>query len=556
MAPNSSDRAALKWIYRGSRNQHIRLVLLTVGNAANSLLSVAFALMCRGIVDSAAAGDGDGITVSALWLAGTITAMLILRLACSSTSEYIKASLERDMRQSLFKKLLGKEFENTSAYHSGELLNRMFSDIAVVSDGVTGLLPSLVSLVTRLAGAAVVLLVLDPAFTLLFICAGAVLFTVSLLLRRRIKHLHKEVQSAQGEERSFLQECLENLLAVKSFGAQDKMLAVNAENQQRHFSARMKRRAVTILANGGFGFVFQAGYLYAIAWGAFKILDGVMSYGTLTAILQLVNQIQQPFAQLSSLLPRFYGMTASAERIMELEGLPDEPQPEKRLSYDKFAAIKISGMDFAYGNTEVLKNVDISIEKGDFVSLSGISGGGKSTLFLLLLGAYRQRRGEIAFRSTEGTAYSAGGETRSLIAYVPQGNILFSGTVRENITLLSPSATEEELLSAAEAACVTDFISALPDGMDTRVGENGFGISEGQAQRIAVARAILSGAPIMLLDEATSALDEETEAALLRNISQLRDRTVLIVTHRRAALDICSKHLVLRDGALKYTENV
>ena len=199
----------------------------------------------------------------------------------------------------------------------------------------------------------------------------------------------------------------------------------------------------------------------------------------------------------------------------------------------------------------MLKNVGIEVEKGDFVSLTGISGGGKSTLFLLLLGAYSPDSGSVSFLS-DGGSFSAGRETRPLFAYVPQGNLLFSGTIYENISFLNDNAGEDEVRGAAEIACAMEFIDALPDGMNTRVGENGFGLSEGQAQRIAVARAILGGAPILLLDEATSALDEQTEARLLKNISALDGKTVIIVTHRPAALKICTKHLLLKDGNISY----
>lgn len=554
MKVKNGDKAALKWVYAKSKKQHIRLIILIIGNALYASMSVLFALMCRGIIDGATDGMRDRIISSVIGLLLVIGAMLILRLFCNSLNERIRAELENDMRQSIFSNLLKKDFSATTAYHSGELLNRMFSDVNIVTDGVVGIFPPLVNMLTRLVGAAAVLLLLDPWFTLIFICAGALLFAISLLLRKRIKHLHKDVQEKQGTVRSFLQESTENLLAVKSFGVQDKMLARSQQNHDVHFRARMKRRAVTILANAGFGFVFQMGYLYAIAWGAFKILDNAMSFGTLTAILQLVNQIQQPFAELSSLMPRFYGMTASAERIMELEQLPDEPAAEKTLSYEDLSEIKLEGMDFSYKNNHVLKNVNISIKKGELVSLTGISGGGKSTLFLLLLGAYSPQNGSIRFVCENGEEFRTGGETRPLLAYVPQGNILFSGTVRENIAFLNDNATEQDIIRAAESACAMEFISALPDGMDTKIGENGFGVSEGQAQRIAVARAILGGAPIMLLDEATSALDEDSEARLLQNIAALKDRTVLIVTHRRAALEICSRHILLKNGEMFYDD--
>lgn len=551
MAVSGSDKAAMKWIFNSSKKQHLRICFLVAGNAVFAAVSVIFALMCRGIVDGAVDKNAEAVIKSGVGLFIIILAMLVLRLVCSSLEESIRAGLETSYRQRILGTLLGKNYEKTSSYHSGELLNRMFSDVSVVTDGVTGILPSLVGMATRLIGAAAVLMVLDLSFTLLFIGAGIILFLVSQFFRKKIKRLHKNVQETGGVVRSFLQEALESLLVVKIFGAEEKMSRINDQNQDVHYKARMKRRSVSILANSGFGFIFQMGYLYAIVWGAFRIIDGTMSYGTLTAILQLVNQIQQPFASLSALLPRFYGMIASAERIIELEALPDEPKAEKRLDYNKLNRISIENVSFAYGENSVLSDVNIVIEKGEFVSLTGISGGGKSTLFLLLLGAYQPWSGNIRFE-TDSEAFAPGAETRSIFAYVPQGNFLFSGTVRDNITFLNETASEDEIEAAAQAACALDFINGFPEGMDTKIGENGFGISEGQAQRIAVARAILGGAPVLLLDEATSALDEATEAQLLKNIAAMDGKTVLIVTHRRAALDICGKRLILKEGKITY----
>ncbi|MGN1090071.1 MAG: ATP-binding cassette domain-containing protein, partial [Huintestinicola sp.] len=219
--------------------------------------------------------------------------------------------------------------------------------------------------------------------------------------------------------------------------------------------------------------------------------------------------------------------------------------------YDELEKIMLEDVCYSYGENDVLKDVCIDVEKGSITSLTGISGGGKSTLFLLLLGAYQPSSGSIVFSSPKGS-FGAGRETRRLFAYVPQGNQLFSGTIAENIAFLKSGADRDDIMHAAEIACAAEFIKELPGGLDTKVGENGFGLSEGQAQRIAVARAILSGAPVLLLDEATAALDEATEARLLENISALDGKTVMIVTHRPAALKICSRHLILKDGKIRY----
>lgn len=549
MADKTSDKAALEWLFSKSKPQHKKMLAIIIGNCIFASCSVFFALMCRGVVDGAVSRDKPQIMRCGIGLFLIIAAQLVLRLLCNGLEEAVKAGFELDLRDGMLKNLLKKDYASVSDKHSGEILNRMFSDVQVVAEGVTGIVPAFVNMVTRLVCAVGVLIVLDKSFTLLFVCAGIVMFAVSKFFRRRIKRLHKEVQTAEGRVRSFLQETVENMLIVKVFGCEDKMTSQNRENQERHYKSRMKRRTVSICANAGFGFVFQMGYLYAMLWGARGIYLGTMTYGTLTAILQLVNQIQAPFANLSGLMPKYYSMTASAERIMELEKLPDEPPAQKTLSYEDFRRISLCGVSFAYSENKVLEDVNITIEKGEIASLTGISGGGKSTLFLLLMGAYRASAGKLAFE-TDSEKYSAGRETRGLLAYVPQGNMLFSGTVVENIAFLKENASPEEISAAAETACALDFIKELPDGFETKIGENGFGISEGQAQRIAIARAILSEKPIILLDEATSALDERTEAKLLKNIAGLKNKTLLIVTHRPAALEICTKRFSLKDGKI------
>lgn len=544
-----SRETILPRILEGTKGIRLRIAALVLGNAVFAVSGVGFALFCRAVIDRAVSGDREGLLRAGLWLGAIVLLQLFLRLFCNSLEESTRARHELRLRETVLRALLKKEYARVSDFHSGELLNRMFSDVSVVADGVTGLLPLLAGLLARLVCAAAAMAALDLGFAALFLAAGVVLFIFSRLFRGRIKRLHKEVQEREGRVRAFLQETVEGLLTVKVFSAEEKMLRLNRENQEAHYRSRMKRCGVTIAANAGFSFVFQAGYLLAMIRGAFGILNGTMSYGTLTAVLQLVNQIQTPFAGLSSLLPRYYGMIASAERLAEIENLPDEPLADQKLSADDFRAIEIRGLSFSYGENAVIKKADFTVQRGEFASITGISGVGKTTFFLLLLGAYQPSGGSLRFLSENGE-FRAGRETRGLFAYVPQGGTLFSGTIAENIAFLKENASPDEIRKAAETACALEFIEALPDGFETRIGENGFGISEGQAQRIAAARAILSGAPILLLDEATSALDEETEARLIENIGGLTGRTLIAVTHRPAALRICTKHFKIRDGEI------
>lgn len=549
MAKNN-DRAALRWLFRRTEGRRASLAVTIAGNALFAAAGTAFALFCRGVIDSAVAGDRDGILKYALLLAGAVLLQLVLRLVCNSLSEQVTARCEMDIRSRILSKLLSAESAEARKYHSGELLNRMFSDADICAEAVSDIVPSAVNLVTQLVCAAVLMIILQPWFALLFTAAGAVLFAVTRLLRGRLKGLHRQVQEKGGVVRSFLQEVLESLPVIRVFGAGNRVERRNSENQQAHYDIRMKRRTFGILAGAGFSLVFQAGYVLALVWGAFGIFAGSMSYGTLTAVLQLVNQIQSPFAGLSSLFPKYYAAAASAERIMELEALPQEKPAEKTLAYSDFRELRVSGLNFSYGRNDVLTRADFTLRKGSVTALTGISGGGKSTLFMLLLGVYQPQGGKIEFAGTDGV-YPPGQSVRDMLAYVPQGNCLFSGTIRENISFLSENPDDDRIMQSAEAACAAEFIRELPEGLDTRIGEGGAGLSEGQAQRIAVARALYSGAGFLLLDEATSALDEQTESRLLENIAAMDGKTALIVTHRPAALKICGQRLTLKDGVIE-----
>lgn len=539
---------ALKWIIKQSKSQIPALIAVTLINGIYALFSVAFALFCRGIIDSAVAHNKQSLLWYGLGMFFAIILAFALRIGGNSISERIHVRLEIIYRNHLLQTLIHKEYQQISTFHSGELLNRMFNDTQVVCDGMTSILPSFVLMVTKGVCAVAVLFVLSPLFTLIFFIGGILLIGITAIFRNKMKSLHKRVQERSGKVRSFLQEMTESLLIIKVFATEKKMIHHASKLQEDYYQAQMKRRRLSILAGASVGFAFEFAYLFALLLGAYGIMTGTMTYGTLTAVLQLVGQVQQPFTNLSGLLPRYYSMIASAERLMELENLADEKEQETNFStsiYDEMDAICGSHISFSYGRTQVLDNISFTVHKGDFVSITGLSGGGKSTTFLLLLGAYQPQEGNLYLQTKDGSQLPLGKETRRLFAYVPQRNHLFSGTLKENITFLSENVSEEEIKQALQLSCVDQFLPTLPDGLDTIIGEHGHGLSEGQGQRIAIARALLSGAPILLLDEATSALDEATELAVLENISSLQERTCFIATHRKAAISFCNKHMTI-----------
>ena len=274
-----------------------------------------------------------------------------------------------------------------------------------------------------------------------------------------------------------------------------------------------------------------------------------MTVGTFTAIVQLVGQVQSPFRDISSVLTKYYETCAAAERIMEIEGIEEDCSSELTLSreLENFVSIKAENLSFSYGEEPVLRAASIEIKRGEIAVIKGISGIGKSTFFKLLLGILKPAGGSICI-NCENKSISAGRETRRMFAYVPQGNMILSGSIRRNITFLEDGGDDEKIVAAAKNACIWDFIQSLPDGLDTVIGENGMGLSEGQVQRIAVARAFFYDAPVILLDEATSALDEKTELEILQNVKSMKNKTCIIITHKKSAESICNREICLSDG--------
>lgn len=544
----------LKWVIETSKSQRLNMIVLILSNAIFSVLSIVFAFLIKEIIDSAIPPmqDMNRLVVFSVAIIIVVLFQFIFRLIINGLAERIKAKLEMAYKTRLFNGILCKEQDKITTYHSGELMNRLTSDVAIVSDGISTIVPTVVSAFTRLICAVIALIILDWIFAIAFTVAGLLVFLVITCLRGMLKSLHKGVQETDGEVRSFMQECIENLLAVKVFSASGKVQQKSNDLQEKNFKVKMRRKNYSVSGHAIYNFIFSAGYLFALIYGGVKILGGVISYGALSAILQLVNNVQVPFASLSNILPKYYAMLASAERIMEIENVKQEPQEEgvnaKNL-YENIDAIVFDNISFTYDRDVVLDGASARIKKGDFVAVVGGSGQGKSTLFKLMLGVYRLKEGEIYCQTqTDKVNLSVG--TRSLFAYVPQGNMLFSGTIRENVTFINQSASEEQIERALKISCASEFIRTLPQGLETIVGEHGVGLSEGQVQRIAIARAILANAPILLLDEATSALDEKTERTVLENLAGLDGITKILISHKKQALSMCNDCLEIKGGKI------
>ncbi|MBE7081183.1 MAG: ABC transporter ATP-binding protein [Clostridiales bacterium] len=550
-----SKNNALKWIMKNSKSQNKKIIVLLIANALFSALSIVFALFIKEIIDSAVAQNLNRLISFASAIIVVVILQFGFRIFTNLLTENIKNRLEIGYKSSLFSSILRKKHDKITTFHSGELMTRLTSDVSVVSEGVSTILPTIISAVTRLVLAVVTLIIIDWVFAIAFTVAGLSVFLVLGFLRGKLKSYHKKSQETDGKIRSFMQECIENILAVKVFSVNSKIQKKSDDLQETNYSVKMKRQKYGALGHAMYNFIFSAGYLFALIYGAIKMLNskGLFTYGSLSAILQLVNNVQVPFISLSNVVPKYYSMLASAERIMEMENIENEPeiqQVDREKIYKKLKGIVVDGVDFTYDRDSVLKDASIYINKGDFVAITGASGVGKSTLIKLLLGVYSLDNGSVYF-DIQDEKMALDNSTRSMFSYVPQGNMIFSGTIKDNITFINSDASEEEIERAINISMCKEFIETLPKGLETVIGENGVGLSEGQVQRIAIARAILTKAPILLLDEATSALDENTEKIVLDNLKGIDGATIIIVSHKKAALSICDKNIQIKDKKIK-----
>lgn len=537
---------------------------------ANSGLGVVLALALKEVVDGAVSGRRD------IFVSAAVTAVLLVAVQIASgygiryLDERSRADLENAMKRNVWTGIMSRDYGSLEQYHTGELMNRLSNDVKVVADNIVTLVPSVVSMLTRLLCAMVILFLLDWKFAAIFCVGGVAVIAVSMLFRGKVKALHKGMQAAEGKLRSFQQEMLESIIVIRSFKAEEKICDIGDDYMQEHKRMRLKKNVFSNLTQTGFSVVMNIGYLFGIVWCGLGILEKRISYGTLLAVQQLVGQVQQPIAGMANIVPRYYAMIASAERLIELEELKEddaradsgqgdgldsvsqemENEPVQK-SGKEVRNILIENVSTGYGRDGelILKNASMEIREGDIVAVTGESGAGKSTLLKMLLCIYPLTTGEIQVIDGTGTKQPLTKEIRNVFAYVPQGNFLMSGTIRDVVSMygMQGAMSVEE---ACGIACASEYIEELADRYDTRLGERGVGLSEGQMQRLAIARALYMGAPVLLLDEATSALDGNTEVQVLQNIHKLEGKTVIIVTHRPAALAICNRQVEIRDGKI------
>ena len=535
----------LKWIVDKARPFLPSLCLLTGIEAAMVLVGFVSSFISKHVVDSATAGR-DFAAAFIIMIAVSFISIFI-NSAVSLASTLINEKFSFSVRLKVFSHILDGDYLQLSRFHSGDLLTRLTSDAGTVAGGIASAFPSLLMILFRLLMAFIILFRYTPFLAISALLLAPVGLLMSMLLGEKLKQLSVEVKECEAAYRSFMQESLANITVVKSFCAEGRSGKEMNRLRKRTLDATLRRARLSVAMNICIRLLFNLGYFIAFGYCLTGLFRGSLSYGTMTLFLSLFSQIQQPIMSLSHLIPQCVGMLASAGRVMELE---DVPADRRCGMQDTFPALglRFDHVNFAYGRKAVLQNVSFNAYPGERIGIMGPSGAGKTTLIRLVLSLLTPDSGSVEFFCGD-SVEPASADSRRHIAYVPQGNSLLSGTIADNLRYGNPDAGEAEMWEALHCAAA-DFVRTLPDGLDTRLGEKASGLSEGQAQRIAIARALLRRTPVLILDEATSALDEATEKTVLSNLAAggAHHPLCLIITHRRSMLPYFDRLIEIDGG--------
>ena len=543
--PKYSARVIFKWLWRAWRGNQLQAIL----NAAIGLLSVVVSLAQVWAVQHAidvASGHAEG---SIYWSVGVMALLVLCGFALRICSIWVRNILgikaQNRMQQRMLDRILRSEWTGKESHHSGDVLNRLEQDVGTVVSFLTETIPNTISVVAMFVGAFLYLFSMDKVLAFVIVGIIPVFVLLSKLYIGQMRRLTRQVRDSDSKVQSVLQETIQHRMLIKTLES-DSIMVDRLESTQSELRHRVvKRTAFSVVSNFILNAGFSVGYLIAFLWAALRMADQTLTFGGMTAFLQLVNRIQGPARDLTRLAPVFVGVFTAAERLMELEENPLEEQGDP-IPLTAPCGVRLEHISYAYddGDSNVIEQLNFDFYPGSCTAVLGETGAGKTTLIRLILALLHPNEGKvILYNQQEQRELSP--LMRCNFVYVPQGNTLMSGTIRDNLRLGKLNATEEEIKAALEMSCAS-FVMELPDGLDTVCTEAGGGLSEGQAQRISIARALLRNRPIMLFDEATSALDPETERQLLHNILSNHDKTVIFITHRPAVVDYCDQTLHLQ----------
>ena len=546
-----------KWIYQYARRYWLAMIFYTILGMIGTLVSLLISMVSKDLVDIITGHQTGLVLKTFAIMIGLNIGTTILNQISDYASGYISMKVDAEIKADIFSKILVTDWESLTSYHTGDLLTRWSSDASNISGGVLGFVPNMIIYVFRFISAFAVVAYHDITFAIFAFLGMPVSLLLSKTLMRRMVNNNQRSAAMGAKMSGFNQEAFSNILTIKAFDLISTYVEKLKSLQKEYITMRLDFQKMSMGTNLLLSVVSMLVSYSAYGWGIYRVWSGGITYGTMTMFLSLSGTLTGSLHNLTSLIPSAISLTTSAGRLMDIVEMPREDYSQKEevqkfWEQNKEAGISLHMTDlkYAYRNgTQVFDKASIEVHPGEIIALVGPSGEGKTTMLRLILSL---------ITGQDGTAYLTGGQnednifltpsTRFLFSYVPQGNTMFSGTIAENMRNVKPEATEEEIKQALELACAWEFVQKLPEGIHSKVQERGGGFSEGQAQRLSIARALLRDTPILLLDEATSALDVATERKVLKHImNDEHPRTCIVTTHRPTVLSTCTRVYAIRN---------
>lgn len=535
----------IRWFWNTSRGLRLQSCINAVLGIIHVGLDFAFIAATKLSIDIATGRSQSSLKLAAALLIGIMLSQILMGFTRKWVAAILGVRSQNMLQLRLFDHLMQSLWSGIEKHHSGDVLNRLEHDVKDITNVITETIPSILGLTVRFVGAFIFLHSMDRTLAYLLVFIAPVFILLSKLYIRKMRALTREIRDTDSKIQSILQESIQHRLILKTLERCQTMverLGISQSLLRKQIRQRtlFSSFSATMLSAG-----FGGGYLVTFLWGVNRLHEGEITYGMMIAFIQLVGQIQGPFRELTRYIPILVNSITACDRLMELQETPVESVGEPVRLIE--GGIRINNVSYAYDeHRTVINHLQYDFPIGSITAIMGETGAGKTTLIRLILALMKPQSGSVEIYDAEGNSYAVSPQTRCNLVYVPQGNTIFSGTIRDNLLLGNPAATEEQMLDALRTAC-SEF--AIERGLDSTCGELGAGLSEGQAQRISIARALLRDGSILLLDEATSALDSETEQELLHRLHQWSDgkKTIIFITHRQAVLEYCTQFLTLKE---------